>query len=277
LPLVIGSHLPPGGALNREGMSAALAAKAAGEVAALCGRDAVPILAGSEVGLPSRGRPIVTEAARAIVAEAMREDSQLPLFVTCGGGLTEIASAWLLEPRIAKRMTVVWIGGAEHDGRDPPPGSGSLEYNTSIDLLAAQVVFEDSDLQVWQVPRDVYRTAAVSRSELLARLAGAGQLGRYLFDRIGRIVELLEPLGVHLGETFILGDSPLVLLTALWSSFHPEPASSTWEDRPCPRMLPSGEYEERRDGRPLRVFSAIDNRLMLEDLFAKLSLHAAGG
>jgi hypothetical protein len=174
-------------------------------------------------------------------------------------------------------MTVAWIGGAEHDGRDPPPGSGSLEYNTSIDLLAAQVVFEDSDLQVWQVPRDVYRTAAVSRSELLARLAGAGQLGRYLFDRIGRIVELLEPLGVHLGETFILGDSPLVLLTALWSSFHPEPASSTWEDRPCPCLLPSGEYEERRDGRPLRVFSAIDNRLMLEDLFAKLSLHAAGG
>jgi hypothetical protein len=28
----------------------------------------------------------------------------------------------------------------------------SVEYNTSIDLTAAQVVFNDSDLAVWQVP-----------------------------------------------------------------------------------------------------------------------------
>ena len=51
-----------------------------------------------------------SSAARAIVAEALRDDP-LPLIVTCGGPLTNIAAALRLEPAIAKRMTVIWIGG----------------------------------------------------------------------------------------------------------------------------------------------------------------------
>src|SRR5262249_30286920 len=162
------------------------------------------------VALRSRREPIESAAATAIVAEAMRGDAELPLYVTCGGGLTEIASAWLLEPRIARRLTLVWIGGRGHDGAPTPPGTDDLGYNTAIDLTAAQVVFDDSDLPLWQVPRDVYRLAMASRAELAARMQTAGPLGQHLDDRIGRIVEDARQFGLHLGETFILGDSPLV-------------------------------------------------------------------
>ncbi len=61
-----------------------------------------------------------TTAARAIVAEAMRDDP-MPLFVTCGGPLTNVAAALKLEPAIAKRMTLIWIGGGAY-----PAAAGNI-------------------------------------------------------------------------------------------------------------------------------------------------------
>src|SRR5262249_48946929 len=90
---------------------------AAQQIAELTGRLDVPIVAA-----PSA-------ASAAIVAEAMRDDTDRPLYVTCGGGLTSLAAAWLAEPRIAERMTVVWIGGREHPGvAEPAPGDLGIEY-----------------------------------------------------------------------------------------------------------------------------------------------------
>src|SRR5439155_21823883 len=160
---------------------------------------------------------------------AMRDDSRIPLFVVCGGGLTNIASAWLIEPRIAARLTLVWIGGREHAGlASPPPGALAVEYNTSVDLLAAQVVFNDSDLVIWQVPRDAYGQVIACRSELLLRMRPHGALGEHLFDALGRAAQFFGEFGVNMGEAYVLGDSPLVLLTALWSSFSASPASCQW-------------------------------------------------
>jgi len=62
-----------------------------------------------------------SDAARAIAAEALRDD-KLPLIVTCGGPLTNIAAALKLEPSIAKRMTLIWIGGGAYP-------EGGWEYN----------------------------------------------------------------------------------------------------------------------------------------------------
>ena len=277
VPLVVSSHVRDVDKLlfDSSGDAAMSGAVAARRVAELCGRADVAVVAGSERGLVRRSEPIESAAVQAIIAEAMRDDDR-PLFVTCGGGLTEIASAWLLEPRIAERLTLVWIGGHEYpDCADPPPGGSDLEYNTEIDLVAAQVVFDDSDLALWQVPRDVYRMAMASRAELLCRLSPAGPLGQHLFDRLSRLVDLVSSYGMDFGEVYVLGDNPLVLLTALWTAFEPDPATSKSVIRPCPRLLASGLYEERLDGRPIRVFTSIDRRLMLDDLFAKLDLHSA--
>ena len=85
--------------------------------------------------------------------------------VACGGGLTTIASAWLMEPEIASRLTLVWIGGNEHPAlASPPPGALEVEYNASIDPVATGAVFNDSDLDVWQVPRDAYWDAQTARA-----------------------------------------------------------------------------------------------------------------
>jgi inosine-uridine nucleoside N-ribohydrolase len=248
---------------------------AAERVVELAGRTGVPVVAGAPEPLGTRAEPQPSAASDAIVVEAMRDDPTVPLFVVCGGGLTNIASAWLTEPRIAERLTLVWIGGREHPGlAEPPPGALAVEYNTSIDLVAAQVVFNDSNLDVWQVPRDAYRQVLASRSELLVRMRSQGPLGVHLFDSLGDMARVVALVDAHMGETYVLGDSPLVLLTALWSNFDPAPASCRWVVQPRPDITDAGDYEPNPDGRPLRVFTQLDSRLVLEDLYAKLALFA---
>jgi inosine-uridine nucleoside N-ribohydrolase len=249
---------------------------AAQRIAELAGRLDVPIVAASSDGLTSSLEPKPSAASDAIIAEAMRDDTDVPLYVTCGGGLTSLASAWLTEPRIASRVTVVWIGGREHPGlAEPAPGDLNVEYNTSIDLVASQVVFNDSDLAIWQVPRDAYKRVLASRAEMLVRMRSQGALGAHLYDELGRGVGMIEGFGLSMGEAYVLGDSPLVLLTALLGGYDARPTSSRWVDVPRPRLLESGAYEHRNDGPPLRVFTQLDTRLLLEDLYAKLALHAA--
>jgi purine nucleosidase len=275
LRAVIGSHLStddPFDPSDRQATNAAAAARSVVDALGLTG--GVEVMAGSEVGLTDASTPIRSAAAERIVAEAMREDTALPLYVVCGAGLTEIASAWLIEPRIAARLTVVWIGGAEYPGLAvPPPGSPAVEYNTNIDVVAAQVVFNDSDLPMWQVPRDAYRQTLLSDVELRRRIRPHGAIGELLFTSIDRVNRMGEQHGFSLGETYIYGDSPLVLLTALQSSFEPDPSSSDWTTRPAPHVHADGSLDFTAPGRDVRVFTRLDVRLLFDDLFLKLEEH----
>jgi purine nucleosidase len=274
ISLVVGSHLKADG-WDSSPDTADRACGEANKIIELCGRSGtVRVAAGSNQSMVNRHTPVTSAAVTEIVREAMRDDTDLPLFVVCGAGLTEIASAWLVEPRIATRLTVIWIGGHEHEGlADPAPGAPDMEYNLNIDPIAGQVVFNDSDLVLWQIPRDAYRSVIASRSELICRMLPNGELGRYLFNALASVVAWATSAGRSLGETYVLGDSPLVLLTALTTAFEPGPASSRYVTMPCPTITDSGLYEKRGDGRALRVYTSLDTRLLLEDLYAKLQLH----
>jgi purine nucleosidase len=269
---IIGSHLRDGDAFAPSAETATLSHQRVTEVLSILDRD-VPAYAGSNAGLADAETPQPSAGAEAIVAEAMRTDIDLPLYVTFGGGLTELASAYLMEPRIADRLTAIWIGGLEHpDLAPPPPDTPGPEYNFSIDPIAARVVFNDSAISLWQVPRDAYRQAVVGMAELLVHMRPAGQIGAHLYDRLAEIGELAAPAGYNLGETYILGDNPLVLLSTLQSNFHPDPSSSRYVVRPTPYLDSDGVYQPNDDGRPMRVYTHLDIRLMVSDLYAKLAL-----
>jgi hypothetical protein len=120
----------------------------------------------------------------------------------------------------------------------------------------------------------MYRFVIASRAELKERVLPKGKLGEYLYNSLARVSNMMESIGRSMGEIYVLGDSPLVLLSTLQTAFEPTPASSPWITKPCPNILPSGLYEENSIGRPIRVFTQIDNRLLLEDMYAKFALHA---
>ena len=271
---VIGSAVRADDVHDPSGHSADNARELVLELLELTGRTGIPVPRAPNGPLVDRATPRRSEAAETIVAEALREDDR-PLYVALGASLTQLASAYLLEPRIAERLTAVWIGGPEYPGTAPPPGPLAVEYNLDIDLAAAQVVFNDSPIPLWQVPRDAYRQTLVSWAELQTRVRPMGELGAYLFRHLQATHDREAERGRDLGEAYVAGDSPLVLLTALQAAFEPDPSSSVYATVPAPEIGDDGFYVPRPDGRPIRVYTRIDSRLMLEDLYAKLALHAA--
>jgi hypothetical protein len=269
---IIGSHLRSGDPWDRTGASAVAAVERVGELlGAMELEGEVPVYLGSATALEGKREPIVSEAAKAIVSEAMREDGGRPLFLACGAGLTDLASALMMEPAIASRMVVVWIGGEEYPGLGiKPPGISGPEYNLNIDIPAAAYVFGETDIPIWQVPRNAYRQALVSFAELEESVLPCGKLGRFLFDSIREVVDWSISSGRNLGETYVLGDSPLVLLTALQTPFEADPASSDYVIHPRLTINDDGSYGRPSRQGDIRVYTRLDTRLLFGDLFAKL-------
>ena len=228
-------------------------------------------LPGGESGLTQGVVPPLTDAAAAIIREVLRDDDPLPLIYCAGGGLTDLATAFLHEPSIADRLTLVWIGGP---GYDPVTGQESrpAEFNTTIDPVAAGVVFASS-MAIWQVPETTYEQCLISWSELDRHVAPLGPVAAHLVDSLQVFTATMsEMLGFNRGETVVLGDSPLVLLTALRGPFQAEPSSSPSVLRPRRAIRSDSSYGEALiDAPPVRVFGAIDTRLMFGDLIAKLT------
>ena len=232
------------------------------------------VVPGSEQPLASTETPIESEGARLIVDEARKCTKDKPLFVLCGASLTNIACAHLLDPSIDDKVIVVWIGGQEYEGINgyPPPGYSKVEYNLNLSIAAGQVVFNKSTMRIWQVPRDVYRQCQYGLDEIKVKIAPYGKVGKYLYDSLMKTVTMCEQFGIAMGETYILGDSPLVLLSALQTGFEQDPASSYYKYVQAPTINDDGSYGLNHDGRLIRVYYRLDSRLMFGDFEAKMQL-----
>lgn len=215
---------------------------------------------GAPHALPDKNTPVPSEGAELIVREAMKEDAR-KLFVIFLGPLTDLASAYLMEPRIAGRLTAIWIGGGVYP-------SGSPEFNLGNDVHAANVVF-GSAIELWQVPKNVYEMMPVSMAELEVRVRPHGAIGRYLFDQL--VAHSQEDIprksAFRTGETWVLGDSPAVGLILYEHRFEFDWVSA-------PYITQEQAYVHTGINRPIRVYKSIDSRLILEDLYAKLLLFA---
>jgi hypothetical protein len=221
---------------------AAAGAAMARQLVDLIGGASVPVFEGSET--PFGSGTATSAGSEAIVAEARRADD-LPLFLVCGGPLTNVAAALEEAPDIAERLVLVWIGGSLDPDAD--------EYNRDTDRGAAEFVLSRPTLEVWQFPLETYRRCAYSVAELEFDLGGSGRLGEWLWERF---TSLPLPDFIEVGGLWPLGDSPPVLVTALGdesSSFTTTPASA--------------------DRGARRVYTDVDFRLIVGDLLARLRLH----
>lgn len=254
VPLITVSALDPKFASAAlKGQSVRAGVELAGELVGRIGlQSPPPIAAGAEDFslAPS-------SAARAIVAEALRDDP-LPLIVTCGGPLTNIAAALRLEPAIAKRMTLIWIGG----GAWP---AGGWEYNLMTDIEASRQVIEGSRVPLWVVPQPAYRQMQYSIAEMDAELRPISPLTEWLYDCF-----TTPPDWADIGGAWPLGDSPLVLLSAISAE------SSRYRDVTARRILRDGRYGAAIPGRSMRVYEQLDARLTFGDFLALLKRQAAG-
>jgi len=219
------------------------------------------ITCGAPYAMPDEKVPVDSPGAQLIIEEAMK-DSDIPLFITFLGPLTDMASAYLLEPRIAERLTCIWIGGGVYP-------NGGAEYNLSNDIAAANAVF-NSPIPLWQVPKNVYQQMLVSIVELEERIRPQGELGKYLFEQLVEhahskfAYRIPVPPGGRTGETWVLGDNPAVGLM-LWD--HP----NDFDWIPAPNFTQDMHYIHNLSNRPIRVYKHVDSRFILEDMYAKIN------
>ena len=220
-------------------------------------RNAYPVLRGCAAPLPDANTPVESEGARFIIEEAMREDPR-PLFVALQGAITDLASALLIEPAIRDRLTAVWIGGEKYP-------EGGDEFNLMQDIHAANVVF-GSGVQLWQVPKNVYKLMNVSLAELQYRVAPCGRVGDYLVKQMVELNDLLADNPWPHGETWCVGDQPTV---GVLLEDKQRKNYTMWK---APTVQPDGSYVLGTHDHEVRVYDSIDVRLTMEDFYAKLAL-----
>ncbi len=213
--------------------------------------DPPPVAAGHD----SVGATGLSAAAQAIVDEARRDDP-MPLILCCGGPLTNVAAALRHAPDIAKRMTLIWIGGGAYP-------DGGWEYNLATDMEAARHVIESSAIPLTQVPLPAYRQMQYSIAEMTADLRPISPFAAWLYDQFTQ-----PPSFVTLGGTWPMGDSPPVLFTAVSDE------SSRFKQQLARRINPDLSYGETLPNRTIRLCTEIDVRLTFADFLAKLRLHA---
>ncbi len=267
---VIGAHVGgKGGPMGRGDQAAASVAKAKSllQVMGLEGRFTV--VPGASVGMKSPAVPQDSEGARLLIEEARRCTPDRPLFVCMGGPLTDVASALLLAPDIAPNLIVVWIGGQEYPFGHPKPWGGisDVEYNLNLDVPAARFLFNDSDVRLWQVPRDSYRQCLYSFASMERHIRPLGALGEFLMESMAPWRRFSS------GNAYCLGDSPLVLLSSLQAFFEPDTSSSDFVETPAPTITEDGLYDFGRPGRVIRVYTRLDTYLMFKDMEDRLALH----
>ena len=223
-------------------------------------KDQYQVKLGAPRGLEDEKTPIDSEGARLIIEEAMKDDKR-PLYIACQGAVTDVASALLMKPEIADRMTVIWIGGGDYP-------KGGFEFNLMMDIHAVNVIFS-SKVPVWQVPMSLYKVMAVSLAELQLKVRPCGEIGKYLFEQMvdfNHVAAKYDMAWPH-GEIWGLGDQGTIAVLM------EELEKVSYDLVPAPRIAEDMTYIHGQNNREIRVYNYLDARLTLEDFFAKLQLN----
>ena len=144
----------------------------------LCGREdmAKNSYRGATAYLADEKTPVVSDAAKDLVARAHMHTSKKPLYVIAIGAITNVASAILMDPSIVEKIVVVWLGGhALH-------WNHNREFNLMQDIAAARVVMGSGAPLVLLPCNGVVSAFTVGVPELKHWLAGANPLCDYLLN-----------------------------------------------------------------------------------------------
>ena len=140
---------------------------------------------GSLTYLPDENTPVQSYAAKDLAERAMKYSPEKPLYVVAIGAITNVASALLINPEIAKNIVIVWLGGHALHYKD------TREFNMFQDVAAARVIF-GSGAPVVQLPcMGVVSAFTISTVEMEYYLKGKNPVCDYLCDTVkGDIIKL---------------------------------------------------------------------------------------
>ena len=212
---------------------------------------------GARQYLPDENTPVITDAAKYIVAEAEKHSPEKPLYVLAIGAITNVASAILLNREAMVNNTViVWLGG---HAKDYPH---TREFNMYQDIAAARVVFGCGAPLVQLPCRGVVSALTTTGPELNAWIKGANPLSDYLVEHT-----------THAAESYAKGKA--------WSRCIWDVSAIAWllndneklmESYVMPSLIPQYDhtYSTQPTRHPMRYVYRINRDAIFTDLFTKL-------
>lgn len=208
-------------------------------------------LEGANGPLKTKDKPRRSDAAVFILERASlaTRDDKLQIFVL--GPCTNVASALLLDPEIAEKIHVRYLGfwyDAESGEYDKD------EFNTNNDPLALNLLLDNPKLEFTVMTATTSETLQMRRSDLDARLPTDHKVTRYLRNRWDAY------------NRWWTDEDPEKTRWAMWDVASLEawfsPELATLEERPAP---PENGRET------LRVFTDIDEEALLDRWFERVN------
>lgn len=146
----------------------------------LLGKSSIPAHRGSIVPLYwwGRDRTAYSGAAYHLMLEARKAQPAAKLTVVALGALTNVASALMMDPSIAARIRLYWLGAEVRDGV-----WDKSEFNCLNDIHALNEVLNAKDLELHVMPTTVARHLTFDYEDTAPRLRGRGRLAEFLLDR----------------------------------------------------------------------------------------------
>ncbi len=215
------------------------------------------VFKGSEQYLPDENTPVISDAARDLAERVNGYSPENPLYVVAIGAITNVASAILMNPKVAENAVVVWLGGHALHYHD------TKEFNMKQDIAAARVVVK-SGVPFVQLPcQGVVSSFTLSQPELNCWLKGKNKLADYLTDIT------IHEMGKRAQNTY-------------WSKVIWDVTAVAWllndgdrfmRSRVITAPLPSYDHLYTTDpcGHPMRYVYDIKKDSLLEDLIKKLT------
>ena len=217
----------------------------------------VDVFQGARNYLPDEKNFVDSPAARDLVSRAEQYSSENPLYVVAIGAITNIASALIMNPNIAEKIVVVWLGG--HCLHYPD----TKEFNMWQDVAAARVVM-GSEVPFVQLPcMGVVSEFRISGPELRQWMCGKGKIADYLANNT-------------ISEVSLYVDS------TIWTRVIWDVTAVAWLLNDDDRFMSSqviktklptyeGVYSEQSEAKMMRYVYQIDRDALMRDLIEKLT------
>lgn len=214
------------------------------------------VFKGSDKYLDDEKTPVISDAAQDLAERANRYSPENPLYIISIGAITNIASAILINPKVAENTVVVWLGGHARHYHD------TREFNMYQDIAASRVVMS-CGVPFVQLPCEgVVRDFTISKPELEYWFKGKNKLADYLaqysIEQVDRYVKGKPWTRVIWDVTavaWLLNDDNRFMLSRIEPTY-----LSSYE----------GKYEDT-PGDPMRYVYFIKRDALMEDMINKIT------
>jgi len=214
-------------------------------------KDCVPVYMGSRDYMTEKNVPQPSDAASNIVR--IVNESEETVYIVAIGAITNVGSAIALDPSIAKKAVVIWLGG--HAYWHP----NTREFNMRQDLAATNTVF-DSGIPVIQVPCfGMCSELLATIPELEYYLRGKNKLCDYLVD----VVTDYAPKQAYAWSKVIWDVAAVAVLT--------KPEAFTYDILPIPTVTDEHKYSFDSSRHKYIYIRRLNRDMIFSDLYRRLS------